>query len=138
MKEQKAVGTGAEKMVQEQLWRNGYSVKNVSKYTKYNLLVNESIKVETKAANHKQDKEGLHWVIEDIGVKPLNANVLAIVITTPLEDTLIFYCKLNSNLVKSLEEIKLLKGNGFKYNLRVTPDILKKVFTDSPATMFNK
>lgn len=137
MNEQTNLGTG-EKMVQEQLWRNGYSVKNVSKYTKYNLLVNDIIKVEVRSADFKQGKDSIVWVLENLSVKPVTVNVLAAVITTPMHDTLIFYCKLNANLVKGFQDIKALKSAGFKYNLEVTPELLKKHFTDSPASIFNK
>lgn len=110
--------------VQKQLWRNGYSVKDVSRFIDYALLVNDDIKVEVKSAEFKHTKRGIEWRLE--GVKK-GADILAVVLTTPMKDQLIFYAKLTPwNLKKFRRHMQ-------KEDLVLTPDILKSLFTESPA-----
>lgn len=133
----------AEIMVKEQLWRNGYSVKDMARYADYDLLINDNIKVEVKSAEYQQTQEGMYWKLRGLRIKPNSADILAAVVTTPLKDTLIFYVKLTEKNFKEFEEHKLIKndkvkgGNIVTCDLRITPDILKVCFTDSPAKVFN-
>lgn len=133
MKEQTAT-----KKVQEQLWRNGYSVKDVSKYTEYNLLVNDQIKVEVKSSSQMQTLPTACWFVEGVKIQLNETNVLAIVIDTPFKDTLIFYTKINEHLFASLKEAKLATKGKRKNTctIRITPDLLKSVFTESPTKIF--
>ena len=115
----------AAEIVQRQLWRNGYSVKSVSLYTKYDLLVDEKIKVEVRGAKYKQTKTDIYWKFKNVTIE--EANILAIVITTPLDDTLIYYIRISKN-----------KGIVNGQDLKINTKELKALFTDSPSKIFNK
>lgn len=115
----------AAESVQRQLWRNGYSVKSVSLYTKYDLLVDEKIKVEVRGAKYKQTKTGIYWKFKNVTIE--EANILAIVITTPLDDILIYYMRISKN-----------KGIVNGQDLKINTKELKALFTDSPSKIFNK
>ena len=127
----------ATKKVQEQLWRNGYSVKDVTKYTEYNLLVNDQIKVEVKSSSQMQTLPTACWFVEGVKIQLNETNVLAITIDTPLKDT-IFYTKINKHLFASLKDAKLLTKGKRKNTctIKITPDLLKAVFTESPTEIF--
>jgi hypothetical protein len=132
-------GRKAEIAVKEQLWRNGYSVKDVARVADYDLLVNDHIKVEVKSAEYKQLKKGLVWDIQQVRIKPNGADILAIVLTTPLNDTMILYTKWSANVIKAFDNggvmygDKIKNGNRVVCDLRLTPDTLKNCFTQSPA-----
>lgn len=136
---QRANGRKAEIAVKEQLWRNGYSVKDVGRVADYDLLVNDNIKVEVKSAEYRQLKSGLIWDIQQVRIKPNGADVLAVVLKTPLEDEMILYTKWSANVINAFDEggimngDKIKNGNRVVCNLRLTPDVLKNCFTQSPA-----
>lgn len=115
----------ATELVQRQLWRNGHSAKNVSAFTRYNLLVNEDTKVEVKSAEYRQSKDGIYWQFKNVDNK--NADVLAIVISTPLDDILIYYMRYSKSGMS-------LNGPSIKVDTKR----LKVLFTDSLTKTFNK
>ena len=144
MKKEKENKTNVgEELVKRQLWRNSYSAKDVSKYTYYDLLVNDKIKVEVKRAWFEQSKDGIYWTLKDLMIKPEIADVLAIVITTQLEDFVIYYMKINKRTLEQLNENKMIISKTDHRNKKVTCDIkinakqLKAFFTDSLAKIFN-
>ena len=110
--------------VKRRLWSNGYSAKDVSQFADYDLLVEGAIKVEVREAAYKQTKNGICWYLKNINT--LKADILAIVITTPLDDVLVYYRKNTKNFM-------VLDGD----NLKINTKELKELFTDSPKKIFN-
>lgn len=129
----------AEVLVKQQLWRNGYSVKDVSNFAEYDLLVNDTIKVEVKHADYKQLKDKLVWRVKDIVITPNRPDILALVLETPLNKQVIHYVRWSRDIVEKLHEegIAVIKDepqiSGQVCELKIDPEQLKKYFASGPA-----
>lgn len=84
------MGNYTEEYVQKKLWRYGYSVKRMKRINPFDLLVNETIRVEVKSATYQLHEDGgYHWRVG----KPLGDrfDVCAIVLLLPVGKPLIRY-----------------------------------------------
>ncbi len=111
-------------IVKRQLWSNGYSAKDVSHCTDYDLLVDNKIKVEVKSTIYNQ--KGNYWLLNiNKKSKTKKADVLAIIIPTVLDEDVIYYMDIKKNF-KNL-------GAG---KLKINSEIIKTLFTVSLTKIF--
>lgn len=131
-------------LVKQQLWRNGFSVRDVSIAMEYDLLVEKKIKVDVRTAETRQTKAGFYWLVHDVTIAPVKSDVLAVVIETPLRDLLIFYMKVGKHVFKNLEDNKMIvsqkeQENGDVIaNIKLDTKSLKALFTEKVTQVFSK
>lgn len=124
----KTTGTQAELYVKERLWRSGYRVKDFSVLgykNGFDLLVNESIRVEVKNSKCHFTKSTFFWNVHQ--VKPEEFDVLCVVLDVPLEGYQIYYLK-DKKLLK--EFCKNDKESNF--SLFLSEARISLYFTKSP------
>lgn len=134
-------GRDAELLVKQQLWRNGYSVKDVCNVAPYDLLVDGKIRVEVKSAKATRNNK---WKFIHLKMKPYSMDVIAIVIYSDLGNG-IYYAKVSDKLIEDFQEDKIFLGRGltatgdhYIYDIVLTAETLKKYFTKSLTNIFGK
>lgn len=127
------LGYTAELLVKEKLWRFGYAVKHLTKTDKYDLLVEDTFRVEVKCGKFRTKKDGtFFWNI----MNPYRGDydVLAVVLPKPdHDDTVLFYKK---SKVKSLVQNGKVGKYGMTFSTTGHKKWLIELGEKSPYAVF--
>ena len=146
------IGRIGEKTVQKKLWQRGYNVKDVSKYTNFDLFVNDNCKVEVKTINQNNEYTKIDpyrfpfnnkWAekgFRNIGLNGDHFDILAVVVIEQLT-TKVFYCK-KDNLKSLFTNRDTLHPSQHDINgnfvIVLKPKHLLTLFETNPDKLFPK
>lgn len=120
--------------VQNKLWRNNYSVRNVAAVATYQLFVEGKYKVDVVMAKMVANNKGVRFDIKPNDMTPLKGNVLAIVFETELSKENIYFTKITKGVMDRFKEAGIINKGGMSFTMKVFKDI----FNDSPAAIFKR